>query len=304
MPGNFWVQRVICSSFRESEAHLGITLWSQSGQMQTPDWVWRQLTMQKLQVIVFTTAFSLMLGEYFIGRLHGKRLYAAKETLANLGVLVGMMVSKAAFLSVQVGLFAWVHQFAPSKGLLTHPWMFLVCFAVVDLAYYAYHRWSHVVPFMWAFHMVHHTTTMMNFSASLRLNWFSPLLTVPFFAPLALLFPPSWLAASLGLNLLYQLWLHTELVGPLKYLEGWLNTPSAHRVHHARNEPYLDKNCGGVLMIWDRLFNTYQGEFCRPDYGVTTGFTSYNPFRLVAQGFLDWAEKRGLVQPLKREQLY
>ncbi|MCB1041779.1 MAG: sterol desaturase family protein [Acidobacteria bacterium] len=240
-----------------------------------------------LRLWIFLFALSLMIAERLIAGIKRKKVYDRRETLANFGVLAGMLVSKSFFFSLQADVMVWVH---------SHAWFelrfsgvaFALCFLVVDFAYYWYHRWSHEVPFLWSFHMVHHSSTYMNMSASLRLNWFSPLVTVPYFAPLAMIFPPTWLAACLGLNLLYQLWLHTELIPKLGFLEGVMNTPSAHRVHHARNDPYIDRNHGGFFMVWDRLFHTYREEVEQPEYGVTTGFNSHNPAVLVCHGFVDW----------------
>jgi sterol desaturase/sphingolipid hydroxylase (fatty acid hydroxylase superfamily) len=128
----------------------------------------------------------------------------------------------------------------------------------------------------------------MNLTTAYRLNWFGAIVSPLFFIPLAIAgFPPDFIVASYALNLLYQFFLHTEAVGKLPVIEGVIDTPSAHRVHHGSNPIYIDKNFGGVFMIWDKLFKTYQPESEPVVYGITTGFISYNPFVLVFKGFID-----------------
>jgi sterol desaturase/sphingolipid hydroxylase (fatty acid hydroxylase superfamily) len=216
-------------------------------------------------------------------------VYTPKETFANLFIFAGFHVSKFLFRGYQLfwlTLFAGIAPFhLPRNG-----WTFLATFILADFLYYWHHRIMHEWRFFWAFHEVHHSATRLNLTASYRLNWFSGLIGIFFYLPLVLLgFPPLFIVASIGLGLLYQFFQHTEAVGKLGFLEGILNTPSAHRVHHASNQPYLDKNYGGVLMIWDRLFGTYAEEREPCVYGITTGFVSHNPFTLIFHGFLDLA---------------
>jgi sterol desaturase/sphingolipid hydroxylase (fatty acid hydroxylase superfamily) len=141
---------------------------------------------------------------------------------------------------------------------------------------------------MWAFHLVHHTGSKMNLTTAYRLNWLGALISPIFFIPLALLgFPSDFIVLSYGLNLFYQFFLHTEAVGRLGPLEGLIDTPSAHRVHHGSNPEYIDRNFGGVFIFWDRLFGTYQPETVRPKYGITSGPVGHNPFKLIFSGFVD-----------------
>ncbi|WP_339666149.1 sterol desaturase family protein, partial [Maribacter arcticus] len=166
-------------------------------------------------------------------------------------------------------------------------------FVLVDFIYYWYHRLSHKIKFLWAFHLVHHSSLFMNLTVAYRLNWLSALLTPFVVAPLVIVgFPFEFVIASFAVNLLYQFFLHTEAIGKLGFIEGVLATPSAHRVHHGSNDEYIDKNFGGVLIIWDRLFGTYEVEKEKPVYGVTTGFISNNPFVLIFKGFVDFFKGR------------
>jgi len=147
----------------------------------------------------------------------------------------------------------------------------------------------HEVSLLWIFHEVHHSSPWLNLTTAFRLNWFLGSFAFLFFLPAALLgLPIRDIGASLALNLLFQYFLHTQVIGSLRTLEGVINTPSAHRVHHACNRQYIDRNYGGVLMVWDRLFGSYQAESEPPVYGVTSGFHGHNPLRLVIQGGLDY----------------
>ncbi|MGB0525401.1 MAG: sterol desaturase family protein, partial [Flammeovirgaceae bacterium] len=131
-------------------------------------------------------------------------------------------------------------------------------------------------------HNVHHSSPWMNFTTAFRLNWFNFIISPLLFIPVILLgFSMQQAAVFFVLNLFYQFFLHTEAVGKIPLIEGWLNTPSAHRVHHGSNALYIDKNYGGILMIWDRIFGTYQAETEKVNYGVTTGFEGHNPAKLV-----------------------
>jgi sterol desaturase/sphingolipid hydroxylase (fatty acid hydroxylase superfamily) len=168
-------------------------------------------------------------------------------------------------------------------------WVFLLTFITADFIYYWFHRISHSWKPLWAFHLIHHSAMHMNLTAAYRLNWFSAIVSPLFFIPAALLGMPSdFIIISYVLNLAYQFFMHTEAVSTLGVIEKVMDTPSSHRVHHGSNPIYIDKNFGGVLIIWDRLFNTYQPETEPVKYGLTTGFLSHNPFKLVFQGFIDW----------------
>jgi sterol desaturase/sphingolipid hydroxylase (fatty acid hydroxylase superfamily) len=159
---------------------------------------------------------------------------------------------------------------------------------LADFIYYWFHRASHLWMPLWAFHHIHHSSTRMNLTYAYRLNWFSALVSPLFFVPLALLgLPSEYIVISYALNLLYQFFLHTEAIGKMGAIEGVIDTPSAHRVHHGSNEIYIDKNFGGVFMWWDKIFKTYQPETEKVIYGIPGNQVSYNPFKLVMQGFIE-----------------
>ncbi|GLU51414.1 sterol desaturase family protein [Dyadobacter frigoris] len=216
-----------------------------------------------------------------------KKVYDIKETFSNLFVFAGFQFSKYIFTGYQLALLS----FFSGISLFTFPhntWIFLLTFFVADFIYYWFHRASHVWKPLWAFHLIHHSAMHMNLTAAYRLNWFSALVSPLFFIPAALLgLPSDFIVISYALNLAYQFFMHTEAVGKLGVIEKVMDTPSSHRVHHGNNPIYIDKNFGGVLIIWDRIFQTYQPETEKVNYGLTSGFLSNNPFKLVSRGFID-----------------
>ncbi|MFO0555228.1 MAG: sterol desaturase family protein [Polyangiaceae bacterium] len=151
-----------------------------------------------------------------------------------------------------------------------------------DFAYYWHHRFEHEIRLFWACHVNHHSSRFFNLSTALRQPW-TPVLGIVLYPPLALVGVRPWLILfSGGLNLIYQYWVHTEAIGKLpRPFELVFNTPSHHRVHHGKNPQYLDKNYGGVLIVWDRLFGSFEEERERVVYGLTKDIDTYNPFRIA-----------------------
>ncbi len=157
-------------------------------------------------------------------------------------------------------------------------WVWVLCFIGVDFFYYWFHRASHRVAAIWATHVVHHQSEDYNLAVALRQSALQPAFSWAFYLPLAFIgFPPPMFALLLSINVLYQFWIHTKLIGKLGPLEWILNTPSHHRVHHGSDPKYLDKNHAGTLIIWDRMFGTFQEEEEPPTYGITKPLRSWNP---------------------------
>ncbi|MFN0185436.1 MAG: sterol desaturase family protein [Aquabacterium sp.] len=184
-------------------------------------------------------------------------------------------------LSIAAPVFALAHEHRLFQIDLSQPLAVLALFLGQEFCYYWYHRSAHRVRWFWATHAVHHSPNQLNLSAAVRLGLTGRLTgTTLFFTPLAWIgFDPKVVLATLSLNLLYQFWIHATWIPKLGVLEGILNTPSAHRVHHARNLEYLDANYGGVLLVFDRLFGTYipERDDLPCDYGLVKPVTSYNP---------------------------
>ena len=157
-------------------------------------------------------------------------------------------------------------------------WTLLLTVLVCDFVYYWEHRISHEVRVLWTQHAVHHSSRFMNPSVAVRFGPFEGFVSALFHFPLILLgFPPALVLFGIFIVLAYQVWIHTELIGRLGVLDSFLNTPANHRVHHGCDENYIDKNYGGILIVWDRMFGTFQKEEERPRYGLKRDFDSVNP---------------------------
>ena len=197
--------------------------------------------------------------------------------LAGLGSLV---VNGGARIFALVG-YAALYAVTPLR-LDAHRWYtWALVLVLVDLIWYSYHRASHRVRLMWAGHQAHHNSVYFNLSTAVRQKW-NPWFELLFWVPLPLLGVPPWLVfTAFSINLIFQFFVHTERVAVLPApIEFVFNTPSHHRVHHASDKNYLDRNYAGILIIWDRIFGTYAQETHRPTYGLTKNIDSFNPIRL------------------------
>ncbi|KTC93218.1 sterol desaturase family protein [Legionella cincinnatiensis] len=149
----------------------------------------------------------------------------------------------------------------------------------VDFCYYWFHRTSHRCNFFWIGHSVHHQSEYYNLTVALRQGYFQTLTSWVFYLPLALIgFPTSMFVTVSSLNTIYQFWIHTQSIKKMGWFEKIFNTPSHHRVHHGKNPQYIDKNYAGSLIIWDKLFGTFEPENTPAEYGVTEPLDSWNPF--------------------------
>ena len=236
-----------------------------------------------------------------------KKPYPWLESGTSLGVGLGHQLTGVINRLLIQGVMA---SFVWNYRIFTMPdvwWIYPALFFGLEFCYYWYHRASHEVFLLWATHSTHHSPNEMTLSAAYRLGWMPFLsFTWVFFLPLVFIgFSPIAVFTMLSINLMYQFWLHTKLIDKLGFLEGIMNTPSAHRVHHASNPQYLDKNYGGILMIFDRIFNTYakEEEGVEIVYGLTHPNYSKNPVEVV---FHVWRElivkvsqKNGLREKLR-----
>ncbi|OYT90398.1 MAG: fatty acid hydroxylase [Burkholderiales bacterium PBB3] len=207
-------------------------------------------------------------------------------------------VSIALPLTLAEPLFAWAWEHRIATMPLNSALAFVVLFVGLEFCYYWFHRASHRMRWFWANHAVHHSPNDLTLAAALRFGIFGKFIgTAVFFVPLVWLgFSTEVVLTSLALNLLYQFWIHATWIPKLGWLEYALNTPSAHRVHHAANLEYLDANYGGVLVLFDRLFGTYRAE--REDvsirYGLVKPQLSYNPLKVEMQEW--WALCKDLAR--------
>lgn len=226
--------------------------------------------------------------------------YDFKSAAASFGVFAGNIASKALSAAITTPVYLTCWALAPIQLPIDDWRVWAAGFFVVEFAYYWMHRWSHEVRWIWATHSVHHSSAAFTFPAALRLGWTGAISGGWLvFAPIILAgFPPLMAAALLAFNLQYQFILHTEIVGKLGPLEYLFNTPSHHRVHHASNKAYLDRNFGGVLIIFDRLFGTFAEENAGEPlkYGLTRPVASNNPFVIA---FSEWARMAADVAAAK-----
>jgi sterol desaturase/sphingolipid hydroxylase (fatty acid hydroxylase superfamily) len=230
---------------------------------------------------------ALLLLEMALARRQRPRVkgYERRDTWASLAMGVGNVAVAAATKGAAIALFfaAWEWRlFDLGTGLTA--WVLL--FFAEDFCYYWFHRLHHEVRFLWAAHVNHHSSRRFNLSTALRQSWTTPITGPLFWAPLALLgFHPLMILTQQAVSLIYQFWIHTELIGRLGPLELVLNTPSHHRVHHGSNVEYLDRNYGGILIVWDRLFGSFEPERAPVDYGLTKNIQTFDPFQIA---FHEW----------------
>lgn len=232
--------------------------------------------------------FILMGVELLVAWLARRKLYRLNDTLNDLGAgifqQVVVVVSGAALFGNYVLLYTHARVAVPWPQDSWGTWV--VCYVAADFLYYLYHRFSHESAIGWAAHVVHHQSEEYNLSVALRQGAFQPWQSHLFYLPLAIVgFPPVVYATCIGLNSIYQFWLHTRLIRRMGPAEWLLSTPSHHRVHHGANLKYLDRNYGGTFIIWDRMFGSFQVEQEEPRYGVLEPLHSWNPF--IAQ-FRPW----------------
>ncbi|MEU4693982.1 sterol desaturase family protein [Actinoplanes sp. NPDC023714] len=215
-----------------------------------------------------------------------ERGYEARDTATSLSMGLGSQIIGVPWKLFTAVLFAGLYVLSPLKLDPTDWWVWVLLFFADDVAYYWFHRLHHEVRVLWAGHVVHHSSQFFNFSTALRQSW-TPMTALPFWLGLAALgFPPWMIFLQQSISLAYQFFLHTERVDRLpRPIEWFFNTPSHHRVHHGSNDPYLDRNYGGILIIWDRLFGTFEPEGERVRFGLTTNIDTYNPLKVATHEY-------------------
>jgi len=224
--------------------------------------------------------FFLFIGiELLLARARRRTVYRLADTVGDLGCGMAQQLVLVFAGAALLAIYAWVYghwRLVTMEAGGPLPWV--VSFLGVDFLYYWWHRASHRVNVLWAAHVVHHQSEDFNLAVALRQAIATSFTSLPFYLPMALLgVPPVVYATMVALSTLYQFWIHTELVGKLGPLEWFLNTPSHHRVHHAVNPRYLDRNYAAALIVWDRLFGTFAEEEEPCVYGTVRPLGSFNP---------------------------
>ncbi len=247
------------------------------------------MTMDLPPIIVYAAPIMIALVgvEYYIRVKRMKLPYDTKDFWAALAVGIGNIIVSAIFKLAMFGVILYFYNMVP--WYVPHTWWaYILCMFAIDFCRYWAHRIAHEQRMWWATHVTHHSSEQYNFSVSFRLSW-TQHIKVIFFIPVALMgFDPFVFYICHQIAVLYQYWIHTELIGKLPApIEFFFTTPSHHRVHHATNEKYLDKNYGSTFIIWDRMFGTFQEEEETPNYGILKPVKSYNPVWLV---FHEWVD--------------
>ncbi len=233
----------------------------------------------------------ILLELFVIKRLKTAEGFETRDTTTSLLMGVGNVVSGIIFGFVAYGVLIWSYDFRFFTIGFEWYWVF-ACFILDDVRYYFYHRIAHRCRWVWAEHVIHHSSQHYNLSTALRQSWtgtFTGMFLLR--VPLVLIgFHPALIVFVGGINLLYQFWIHTEAIGKMpRWFEAIMNTPSHHRVHHATNPRYLDANYAGTLIIWDRMFGTFVEELEEdmPKYGLVKNIGTFNPFRVAFHEWID-----------------
>ncbi|SED08273.1 Sterol desaturase/sphingolipid hydroxylase, fatty acid hydroxylase superfamily [Streptomyces sp. 2224.1] len=231
--------------------------------------------------------------------------YEAKDAATSVGMGLGSLVFDALWKIPIVAIYAAVYALTPLRIPVLW-WTLPLMQLAQDFFYYWSHRGHHVIRVLWACHVVHHSSEKFNLTTALRQPW-TTWTVWPFYVPMiALGVHPAVIAFTSGANLVYQFWVHTERIDKLpRPFEFVLNTPSHHRVHHASQGGYLDRNFGGILIIWDRMFGSFVAETERPVYGLTKNIKTFNPLRVATHEYAaiardlraadSWRERAGRV---------
>src|SRR3954454_7374095 len=230
--------------------------------------------------------FVLLLVVEFLSFKHlesdGMIGYDLEDSRTSITMGIGNVIINVGWKFAVLALYAVLYELAPWHLPTDAWWVWVALFFADDLSYYWFHRVSHESRVFWASHVVHHSSRHYNLSTALRQTWV-PMTYFPFWLWMPLAGFPVWMVLlAQSWSLIYQFWIHTERVRRLpRWFEFLFNTPSHHRVHHGVNDAYLDKNYGGILIGWDRLFGTFTSEGVRVRYGLTKNVGSYNPVRVA-----------------------
>lgn len=229
-------------------------------------------------IVMSIPIFFVLIGiELVVERITNKKLYRLPDAIANMSCGITSQLSGLFLKVFAIGVYQLLHE---NFNLVTwdKTWIYWVAlFLLADLAYYWAHRMSHEINLFWGGHVVHHQSEDYNLSVALRQSSLQVVWTFAFSLPLAFFgFATLDFALVTAYITLYQFWIHTESINKMGWFEYIFNTPSHHRVHHGRNPKYIDKNHAGTLIIWDRMFGTFQPEEERPTYGITKPINSWN----------------------------
>jgi sterol desaturase/sphingolipid hydroxylase (fatty acid hydroxylase superfamily) len=232
---------------------------------------------------------SIFIEMYFAGRLNLK-IHNKKDSLASIGMGLGSLVIGVGMKFLAFTLMFYLYEYRVLDLKMNIWWTWVLLLFADDFIFYWYHRLSHQVRVLWAAHINHHSSQNYNLAVALRQSWGEVIYKYSFWMILPVIgFHPLAIMTMIGINLIYQFFPHTKLVGKLGLFGLIFNTPSHHRVHHASNVRYLDKNHAGIFIIWDKLFGTFQPELDNEPvvYGITVNINSYNLFYIATHEYIN-----------------
>ena len=256
------------------------------------------LTVNEVYAIGAPIVLAMIFAELLVSNWQNKKYYNQEDTLCTIGLLVGNIIVAFSIKGLILAFHFYLYQFKILELASILPlWaMWLLTFIMIDLVFYVYHRMSHRVRFLWAIHLSHHSSKEMNFAVSFRQAWFGPISKIPFFMALPLIgFDPTIIAVTGVISTLWGIVGHTQIIGKLGPLEWIFNTPSHHRVHHGSNKQYIDKNYGNLLIIWDRMFGTFEPEEEPVKFGLVNNVNTYNPAKIT---FMAWSS---MIDDIKKK---
>jgi alkylglycerol monooxygenase len=228
--------------------------------------------------------------EYLFLRLKGRTLHRYSDTVTSLSMGLCLLISDALLKTYTFAVFIYLSKnHAIFEFTAQEPITWIFFFLAIDVCYYWFHRMAHEINLLWGAHVGHHQSEEYNLTTALRQSAFQYGFSWVFYLPLAILgCPPEVFLVLFVLLKMYQFWLHTQSIQQIPFIEGIFSTPSSHRVHHAKNPMYIDRNYGGTLVIWDRLFSTWQPELDNDPchYGTTQPLNTLNP---IKANFQHWA---------------
>ena len=246
------------------------------------------LTVSQIYAIGAPIVLAMIFAEALISNWQNKTYYKQEDSFCTVGLLTGNIAIAFAVKGFALALHFYLYEFRlfDLSAIIPLWGMWLLTFVLIDFVFYIYHRMSHRMRFLWAIHMSHHSSEEMNFAVSFRQAWFGPISKIPFFISLPLIgLDPTIIAVAGVMSTLWGIVGHTQIVGKLGPLEWVFNTPSHHRVHHGSNKQYIDKNYGNLLIIWDRMFGTFEPEREQVQYGLVNNVNTYNPVKIT---FMAW----------------
>lgn len=244
----------------------------------------RTLSIEEILVLIFIAAVLI---EWIVSRISKTQVHNKRDSISNF--LVGTVSFAADFLFSVITFPLWIYLYDHCKIIYlnnNHLSIFLLLFVLIDFIEYWFHRLSHEINVLWSAHQVHHQSQFFNLTVGLRTSLFVPFFNLFFYILLPVLgFSPECMVLIILIQGIYQLLIHTKLIGRLGFVEYIFVTPSAHRVHHGKNDLYLDRNYGKCLIVWDRMFGTYQTETEAVEFGLKTPMEKTNVWHVIFQPY-------------------